>query len=99
MKLRLVISDLAEGDLADAIGWYQHIRPGLESDLTLCIEQALDRILVHPEAFPVVMSGVRRAVVRRFPYSIVYRVRQDRVEVEAIFHASQDPNRWQRRIT
>jgi plasmid stabilization system protein ParE len=99
MRHRLAVSDLAEGDLAEAIGWYQHIRPGLEADLTLCVEQALDRIREHPEAFPVVMPGVRRAVVRRFPYSIVYRVRQGRVEVEAIFHARQDPIRWQRRIT
>lgn len=97
MTRPLVLSILTEDDLAEAIDWYTRIRPGLGDDLVLCVEDALDRILQHPEAFPAVMPDLRRTLVRRFPYGVFYRVRQDRIEVEALFPLRADPSRlWER---
>lgn len=97
MTRTLVLSTPTEDDLAEAIDWYSRIRPGLGDDLVLCVEQALDRILEHPEAFPAIMPEVRRTLVRRFPYGVFYRVRQHRIEVEALFPLRADPARlWER---
>lgn len=85
MTTTLVVSALAEADLSDAVDWYNHIRPGLGDDLALCVEYALDQILEHPGAFPVVRPNVRRILVRRFPFGVFYRVRRHRIEVEALF--------------
>jgi plasmid stabilization system protein ParE len=93
MTRMLVLSTKAEADLAEAVEWYNRIRPGLGDGLVLCVEQANDRILDYPEAFPVILPGVRRALVRRYPYGVFFRVRSMRVEVEAIFHLRQDPAR------
>ncbi len=98
MTAALVLSGAAEADLSGALGWYGRIRPGLEADLALCVEEALDRILENPWAFPVALADVRRALVRRFPYSILFRASPVRVEVLGVFHARQDPGRWQGRI-
>jgi plasmid stabilization system protein ParE len=46
--------------------------------------------LVHGEA--------RRAVLRRFPYSVIYAVREDEIVVIACFHGRRDPKRWQDRL-
>jgi plasmid stabilization system protein ParE len=91
MNRILVVSTLAECDLTEAAAWYDHIRHGLGHDLVLCVEHTVDRILDHPEAFSTVLPDVRRALVRRFPYGIFFRVRQNRIEVEAIFHLRADP--------
>ncbi len=91
MNWHLDVSPLAEADLAGAIEWYRHIRPGLESDLVLCVEEALDRILDHPETFTTVIPGVRRARVHRFPYNILFRMRDRSIEIVAIYHAKRDP--------
>ena len=97
MTHTLVLSTLTEDDLAEATDWYNRIRPGLGDDLVLCVEDALDRILQHPEAFPAILPDVRRTLVRRFPYGVVYRVRHDRIEVEALFPLRADPSRlWER---
>ena len=88
----LLVSALAESDLAHAGDWYNRIRPGLGDDLVLCVEHALGRILENPEAFIVVLPGVRRALIRRFPYGVFFRVRQQRVEIEAVFHLRADPS-------
>jgi plasmid stabilization system protein ParE len=98
MTYTLELSEPAEADLVKAMEWYRHLRPGLEADLALCVEEALDRILGNPEMFPVIAPGTRRAIVRRFPYLVIYRIRQRRIEVEAIFHSRQDPERWQNRM-
>ena len=95
--LTLAISRPAEVDLAEALAWYKQVRPGLENDLALCVEETLGRILRSPEAFPVVLADVRRAMIRRFPYGILFRARADRVEVLAVFHCRRDPSCWRRR--
>jgi|SRR5579884_1018274 len=93
----LVVSAPAETDLAEATAWYNRIRPGLGDHLVLCVEHAFDRILEHPEAFPVILPDVRRTLVRRFPYGVFFRIRQQRIEVEAVFHLRTDTARcWER---
>jgi len=98
MSYALQVSELAEADLAGARDWYRNIRPGLDDALLLCVEQTINRILDNPNAFPVVRHDARRALVRRFPYSVVFRVRGNRVEVVAVFHGRKDPIRLRDRI-
>lgn len=98
MIRELVVSTRTESDLAEAVMWYNQVRLGLGNDLVLCFEEALNRILDHSEAFPAVLPGVRRALVRRFPYGVFYRVRPDRIEVEACFHLRANPTRLADRL-
>jgi hypothetical protein len=85
MNRILVISASAEAELAEATAWYNQLRYGLGDDLVLCTEQAFERILEYPEAFPVIFPDVRRSIIRRFPYGVFFRIRHVRIEVEAIF--------------
>jgi hypothetical protein len=94
----LLISTQTEGDLAEAVAWYNQVRAGLGSSLMLCFEEALNRVIDHPEAFPTVLPGVRRALIRRFPYGVFFRVRSKRIEVEAFFHLRADPARLANRL-
>jgi plasmid stabilization system protein ParE len=98
MTDRLSFSSLAEADLAEAIDWYNRLRAGLGETLALCVEDALGRILDNPQAFPCVMASVRRARLRRFPYSVMFRVRKEDIEIVAVLHARRDPTGWQSRI-
>ena len=98
MTRTLVVSTLTETELDYAVEWYNSLRPGLGDALVLCVEQALDRIADHPEAFAMILPEVRRTLVRRFPYGLFFRVRQDRIEVEALFPLRSDPARLQERL-
>jgi plasmid stabilization system protein ParE len=51
-----------------------------------------------PESYPVLYRDVRRAVVKRFPYAIYYRIVSSRVIVTAIFHGRRDTKALQERI-
>jgi plasmid stabilization system protein ParE len=93
MTRTLVVSTLTETELDYAVEWYNSLRPGLGDDLVLCFEQALDRIADHPEVFAMILPEVRRTLVRRFPYGLFFRVREDRIEVEALLPLRSDPAR------
>lgn len=50
-----------------------------------------------PESYALVYQDVRRAVIKRFPYAVYYRVISSRVVVTAIFHSRRNPKRWRSR--
>lgn len=97
MSHRFLIRPEAEADLAEAKRWYEQRREGLGADFLLCVEEALQRMGRHPELYPVVYKDVRRAVIRRFPYGIFYRLMGEEIVVIGVLHGRRDPSRWQSR--
>ena len=61
------------------------------------VDQALGVIREAPERWPLYRLGMRRYVMSAFPYSIVYRVSDDAIEVYAIAHAKRRTLYWRRR--
>jgi len=97
MTPRFLFRPAAIDELRAARAWYEAQRAGLGDELGEVVARTLDRIATQPGAFPEVVSGVRRAVVSRFPYGIFYRRIPDALEVLAVFHHRRDPTIWRRR--
>ena len=95
--MHLIIQPAAEGDLAAAVEWYGRQAPGLDDEFVRMFEATLFRIKRHPEAYPVLHRGMRRALLRRFPYGVFYLAESDRVSVLAVMHVRQHPKEWRRR--
>ena len=55
-------------------------------------------IVKSPEAWPAYDHGTRRYLLRRFPYSVVYRVESTRVLLVAVAHAKRRPGYWKSRM-
>jgi plasmid stabilization system protein ParE len=88
----------ARSDVIAAQDWYEEQSPGLGARFTDELDLTVQRIADNALQFPVVFRDVRRALVRRFPYSLLFRIETDAVIVIAFFHASRDPQTWQGRI-
>jgi plasmid stabilization system protein ParE len=88
----------AEQDAADAYGWHEERQPGLGEEFLRCVEACIQSIRRNPEAYSVVHGSYRRALVRRFPYAVFYEYAEDTVTIYAIFHCSQDPQKWRVRL-
>ena len=97
MTPRFVFRPAAVAELRDARTGYDAQREGLGSELGVIVDETLQRIAAHPEAFPEIMVGVRRAVLARFPYGIFYRHSGDVIEVLPVFHHRRDPAIWEAR--
>ena len=89
----------ADAELTEARQWYSHHRKDLDLEFMECIEFALSQIGSNPRLFPVVNGSLRRAVVRRFPFTILYEVIADEIQIIAVFHSRRNPEVWRERVT
>lgn len=96
--MKIHILSCAEQELAAAVDHYNGQRPGLGFEFAAEVQRTLDRIAHHPEAWPLFSRRSRRCLTDRFPYGILYRIWNDRIEVGAVMHLSRDPRRWQERF-
>lgn len=97
-EYRLVSEPRADLDIEAAFQWYEKEQPGLGSEFLDELRAAYDRIVEGPLKYQHLRSGVRRALLRRFPYAVYFAVEQTVIVVLAVLHASRDPAEWQRRI-
>ena len=88
----------AEQDVADAVQFY--VSKGLQvaRDLLSEYDAAVQRIVELPNAWPPVGKGLRRCLLTRFPYQIVYRVEGDIIRVYAVAHVKRRPGYWRKRV-
>ena len=93
----LSVRPQAEREIQDAAQWYERESQGLGPAFLRVVEQARLSVAENPLRFPLLYGDIRRALLRRFPYGIFFRVRADRITVIGVMHLSRDPIRWQRR--
>jgi plasmid stabilization system protein ParE len=79
MSLPVVLRAEAE----QAFDWYEAQKAGLGVEFAEAVQVVYDRIAANPLIHQVVFSDIRRGLVRRFPYAILYRPHAERVEVVA----------------
>lgn len=97
MSRSLVFRRQAREEFVAAGEWYERELPGLGGDFLAEVDRTLKLILGQPDAFPKMFDGVHKAVVKRFPYCLYFRVRGDVVVVLAVFHSARNPAIWQGR--
>ncbi len=98
MTLTIYIRPDAEQDLEDAAGWYEKQLVGLGNEFLNEILITLERVAELPSLYPTIHRNTHRALTRRFPFGIYYRVEGERVVVVAVMHGSQSAARWKKRI-
>ncbi len=92
----------AEEELRAAIAWYERQQRGLGRDLYAAACEALDVIREMPQrggtvpGLPVT-SPVRRVLMRRFPYAVVFLELPGEIRVLAFAHGKRRPGYWQAR--
>lgn len=98
MSLTVNLRPEARSDIRAAARWYRSQKDGLDQEFLAAVGACLTLISEQPRAFAMILHDARRAPLRRFPYSIVYTVSDEYVEVLACVHDSRDPQVWQRRL-
>ena len=97
MSVPVVLRPEATKDTAEAIGYFDTLRPGLGQAFLIQVQEVLLRISGLPEIHGIVWRNVRAARLRRFTYVVYYRVHKDRVEVLAVVQGNRDAAVWQSR--
>lgn len=97
------IHDEAAREFEEAAAWYERERPGLGLDFAEAVEAALD--LLQEEFVPAVAmpgpagaQGVKRLLLRRFPFSVVVLLSGSEGFVIAFAHNARRPGYWRKRL-
>ena len=76
----------ARAEFDEAFDWYERQRAGLGVEFAEHVQAVFDTISARSEQHAPVHRDVRKALVRPFPFSVIYRIRSNRVIVLAVFH-------------
>jgi len=99
--MKVQLHPAAEVEFQHAAQWYERRVSGLGAEFTAAVEAAILRIESSPRQFTKLEycdgNDVRRALVNRFPYKVIYRIDADRILVLAISHTNRRPAYWRRR--
>lgn len=87
----------AEAEVVASERWYAQRSLKAAEAFLVEVDEALAQIARSPETWPRYRRGTRRFVLRRFPFSVVYRIETDAVYVIAVAHVKQRPEYWRRR--
>ena len=87
----------AEAELAAAALFYEARVGGLGRRFAAEVQRVITLIREYPDAGAPVRLPVRRVLVDRFPYAIVYRREPESVHILAVAHLQKRPGYWPRR--
>lgn len=96
--MRIRFLDIAQIELDQAIEYYNYESPGLGDEFLTEVLKAIDRIGEFPEAWHRLSERTRRCQTRRFPYGIIYQIREDEILVVAVANLHRRPDYWKDRL-
>jgi plasmid stabilization system protein ParE len=88
----------AKAEFYAAIDYYEIVEVALGLDFSIEVFSTIQNIVDHPHAWPVLEDDVRRCLVHRFPYGVLYSIERDEVFILAVMHLRRDPDYWKSRV-
>jgi plasmid stabilization system protein ParE len=98
MTPRFIVRPEAEADLTSAFRWYEAKSWGLGTEFLRAVDVCFAKVRRTPQAYQEIKLGVRRARLRRFPYSVYYIIDDRGIAVVACLHWRRNPKEWMRRL-
>jgi len=95
---RVVFHPLAELELIESTRFYEARASGLGGDFIRQVEHTLAQIVANPEAGSPLSGKIRRRLVQRFPFAILYQSGPEDLSVIAVMHLRRRPDYWKRRL-
>ena len=97
MKVQMLAA--AKAELADAQAYYEHERPGLGRAFVREVRATARKIGQNSDFGSEIEPGVRCGQTKRFPYGLVYVVRDSTITVVAVMHLHREPGYWRHRMS
>ncbi|QNN69359.1 type II toxin-antitoxin system RelE/ParE family toxin [Thermomonas carbonis] len=95
--MRILFRPEARAEVLEAQTWYESRAVGLGLEFARVVDAAVSSAARNPEAFAYVAGSCRRLLLRKFPFSLVFRVRGDQLLVIAVFHHRRNPTQLTQR--
>ena len=97
MALDLEYLEEAVVEAAAAAEWYAARSAAAAAGFEAELAEAESAIHALPSAWPPYDYGTRRYLLRRFPFSVIYRIEPNRILIVAVAHGRRRPGYWRDR--
>lgn len=87
----------AEEEMNEAARYYDSQASGLGTDYLSEVERAVETIAESPMTWPKIEGDLRRRLVRRFPFGILYFIEIEEIVIVAVAHLRRRPGYWKKR--
>lgn len=87
----------AELEFDSAVQYYETCQAGLGLDFAEEVYAAIVRILAYPNAWTALSGSSRRCLVNRFPFGVVFQVKDEMLRIIAVAHLQRKPGYWKKR--
>lgn len=88
----------AELELISGIEYYEEHQKGLGKDFALEVNLTIERTLLYPDAWPEIDKEIRRSLLKRYPYGLLYTIKDNSVIILAVMNLHREPGYWKSRI-
>jgi plasmid stabilization system protein ParE len=97
LSLSIRFHESAEEEADAALAWYEARSPKAADRFFEELTRLFDQIASSPQIFAFIASGRRRAVLHRYPFSVIFAEGPGQIYVLAIAHAKRRPGYWRNR--
>jgi plasmid stabilization system protein ParE len=88
----------AEEEMTEASAFYEAATSGLGAGFLDEVQRVVNILREHPELGETVGRVLRRALLHRFPFSLIYSVEVDAILIVSLAHQRRRPDYWKNRI-
>ena len=88
----------AEAEFDVAVRYYQAQSPAIRSRFVSAVHEAVSLVCEYPDLGAPVEAGLRRILVRGFPYTLIYELRDGMVFILVRAHTGRQPGYWHGRL-
>ena len=92
--MRVLFSTLAHQELQSAADYLELEFEGLGVSFKAEVKLAAERISRHPRAWSIERGEVRKCLLHRFPYKLLYSIENDHILILAVAHQHREPEYW-----
>lgn len=97
--MKIIFSEYARQELEDAAAYLDPQVPGLGGRFRTEVRLASSRIARHPSAWSVESGEVRKYLLHKFPYKLLYSIETDHLFIIAVAHQHRMPDYWVDRLS
>lgn len=92
--MKVIFSKYAKLELEDATYFYELEFEGLGYRFKKEVKKAVKRISEYPKAWSVECGDIRKCLLHKFPYKLLYSIEKDHIFIIAVAHQHRKPDYW-----
>ena len=96
--MRVIQHRLATAEIGEAARYYEQRVTSLGAQFLDEVDDAVRTVVAMPKCWPIIERDIRRYSLRRFPFSLYYRIGLGCIQILACSHHSRHPGEWRPRL-